>query len=304
MSDKSLKDSPKLPKSPTDDIEDWDDFEEVDLSKKRYFSDEALENYRLTRLSQEQVIESFRQTHGNKYDYSKVEYVGIHDKVIIVCPEHGEFLQAPSNHKGGAGCNACSTKYRKPRHSPEYWLDKFKSVHGDRFDYSKSEITKGRSKITIICSIHGEFEMEPKYHANGRMCSKCSLIKRRKNISKAKKGKKLKPSMSNEDLVKLFKSVHGDKFDYSKVDYVNMSTKVIIICSIHGEFQQTPKSHKNGSGCARCSHTKKIDLTEAKRLLQKGLSVHKVSQIIGISQSTLKRQLEKEYSLTPSTLEL
>lgn len=46
--------------------------------------------------------------------------------------------------------------------------------------------------------------------------------------------------------------VHGDKYDYSKVEYKGCNTDVLIICPIHGEFSQTPTHHLLGCGCKRC----------------------------------------------------
>ena len=312
------------------DNDDDDFFNFVDLSKKRYVSDETREimsqrtrdrwvsGEPFNKKSQQERIEEFRKVHGDRYDYSKVEYVEAHTKVIVVCPKHGDFLIAPTNHARGSGCGKCRSfgklteqdaidrmrlkhgdkydyskvKYvsasekvtvicpehgefevqagghwrgrgcskchletlgKSKRVSSEDWLERFRSAHGDKYDYSKSEFTDRNSNITIICSEHGEFNISPSSHASGRHCPLCSREIRNKKISETLKGRNFNPSMSNEDLVKLFKSVHGDKFDYSKVEYVNMNTKVIIICSIHGEFQQIPKSHKNGRGCARCS---------------------------------------------------
>jgi len=87
-----------------DEIEDWDEIEEVDLSKKRYFSDSWYEKYTFT---QEEVIKSFKDVHGDRYDYSKVDYQGSRTKVIIICKEHGEFLQNHNGHRKGRGCPKC-----------------------------------------------------------------------------------------------------------------------------------------------------------------------------------------------------
>jgi hypothetical protein len=65
-------------------------------------------------------------------------------------------------------------------------------------------------------------------------------------------------------VLKGFHTVHGDRYDYSKVRYVKMHTKVTIICKLHGEFTQTPNSHLQGHGCALCglikATEKRIDI--------------------------------------------
>ena len=55
--------------------------------------------------------------------------------------------------------------------------------------------------------------------------------------------------LKNDDFIKKSREVHGDKYDYSKVEYVKNHTKVCIICPKHGEFWQVPNSHLNGNGC-------------------------------------------------------
>lgn len=144
-------------------IEPWDDFNEIDLSKKRYFTDEHLAKLR---LSQSELIRRFKKVHGNKYDYSKVNYTIMREDVCIICPKHGEFFKSPYAHMRGQGCPEC-TKERSRRYTPEQILKMFKKVHGNRYDYSKSKITTLNAKILIICKKHGEFFKTPTYHLQG-----------------------------------------------------------------------------------------------------------------------------------------
>ena len=58
--------------------------------------------------------------------------------------------------------------------------------------------------------------------------------------------------LTTEEFIEKARSIHGDFYDYSKVEYVNNYTKVTITCSIHGEFQQKPVYHLGGSGCYEC----------------------------------------------------
>ena len=97
-----------------DEIEDWDEIEEVDLSKKRYFTNEHLEkiarsNRERTLKTQDEVLGEFRERFGDKFDYSKFEYVHTRKKVIIICRIHGEFQTSPFTHKQSknGGCRKC-----------------------------------------------------------------------------------------------------------------------------------------------------------------------------------------------------
>ena len=85
------------------------------------------------------------------------------------------------------------------------WIEKAKLVHADKYDYSKSEYTGSQNKICIICKKHGEFWQIARNHLSGNGCPKCS---------KTQKG-------NLKTFIEKAKRVHGDKYDYSKVEYIN-----------------------------------------------------------------------------------
>jgi very-short-patch-repair endonuclease len=200
--------------------------------------------------------------HGSKYDYSKVEYINNKTKVCIICPKHGEFWQKPNAHLNGNGCKECYNESRgdKIRKNTEYFIKKAKEVHGDKYDYSKVEYIDARTKVCIICPVHGEFWQTPNTHLNGRGCKECGKI-----IQSEKKKDTLK------SFIEKARMVHGDKYDYSKVEYIDSQTKVCIICPIHGEFWQKPNAHLNGNGCNKCLKTKKLSTEE---FIEKARAIH------------------------------
>ena len=191
----------------------------------------------------EEFITKAREVHGDKYDYSKVEYVNSKTPVCIICPEHGEFWQRPNNHLSGSGCDKCGGTYKWTR---EEFIAKAREVHGDKYDYSKVEYVDGTTPVRIICPEHGEFKQKPFVHLLGCGCSKCGYIK----VSN-----KLK--FSTEEFIAKAREVHGDKYDYSMVEYVNYTTKVCIICPEHGKFEQNPSDHLSGHGCPNCTGIRK-----------------------------------------------
>ena len=195
------------------------------------------------KLSLEEFIEKAKEIHGDKYDYSKVEYINTKTKVCIICPEHGEFWQTPGSHLNGSGCPECGNNNNKLKqtYTTEEFINKAKKIHGDKYDYSKVEYKGCKEKVCIICPEHGEFWQIPDNHLRGEKCKKCYDNKR--SIT-------LKSNI--EEFIQKAKKIHGDKYDYSKVEYINTKTKVCIICPEHGEFWQTPGSHLNGSGCPEC----------------------------------------------------
>lgn len=197
----------------------------------------------------EQVIREFRKVHGNKYDYSQLVYTIAHSKVSIVCPEHGVFLQTPANHNYGFGCPQCAGNVRP---STEEFIARAKEIHGDKYDYSRVNYVDAKTKVRIICPLHGEFLQLPNSHLKGYHCEKCSYVERGKaRIEKA--GKKF---------VERARETHGNRYDYSHVEYVRATSKVKIVCLEHGEFEQTPNSHLNGNGCPTCAGTARSSTSE------------------------------------------
>lgn len=121
------------------------------------------------------------EIHNGKYIYDEDKYVNSMTKVPIICPQHGEFLMTPMAHLNGQGCPKCSGRGL----STEEVVDKFKKVHGNKYDYSKVIFDKMHKKVCIICLEHGEFYQTPTKHLLGQGCPKCAIENRLKvnNIS-------------------------------------------------------------------------------------------------------------------------
>ena len=124
-------------------------------------------------------------------------------------------------------------------------LERFKKVHGDTYDYSHVEYVEAHTNVKIICKKdgHGIFDRRPNDHYRGRGCPKCGVKKRSE-----------KRKTSQKEVLKRFKKVHGDSYDYSLVEYVGDILKVKIICIKygHGIFEQRPNNHAQGQGCPEC----------------------------------------------------
>ena len=223
---------------------DWSREKNSASMKEAHARDPSLrERMREARLlTLNQVIEDFRETHGDRYDYSKVVYEHARSKVKITCKKHGEFLQSPNYHKRGGGCPKCfDPKKKGPKLTdPEKVIAQFRTVHGDRYDYSKMEYQGNHEKIIVVCPDHGEFSITPGNHKSGKTCVRC-----RPRVAHNK--------LDTKSVIAQFKKVHGSRYDYSKVEYVNNTSKVTIICPDHGEFLKTPVMHKQGKDCPKCS---------------------------------------------------
>jgi very-short-patch-repair endonuclease len=164
-----------------------------------------------------------------------------------MCPVHGEFWQIPSNHFQGKGCPKCRYDIisEKLSNNIEKFIEKARKIHGDKYDYSKVEYHKANEKVCIICPKHGEFLQTPNSHLMGHGCPKCKA----EEITKRQK-------MSTEQFIEKAKKTHGDKYDYSKVEYKACNEKVCIVCPKHGEFLQIPTYHLTNCGCPKCSQSK------------------------------------------------
>lgn len=137
-------------------------------------------------------------------------------------------------------------------------VDKFKLIHGDKYDYSRVSYINSKTKVVIGCRNHNPiywFEQTPANHLQGQGCSLCF-------------GKR---KYTTDECVEKFKLTHGDKYDYSRVNYINSKTKVIIGCKEHGWFEQLPKDHMRGIGCPKCGNS--IPLT-TEEFIEKAKLIH------------------------------
>ena len=203
----------------------------------------------MKRKTKEDFIEDAIKIHGDKYDYSKVEYINAHIKVCIVCPKHGEFWQTPASHLNGRECPKCSnensTNFKK---SKEYFIQRALAKHGDKCDYSKVEYVDSTTPVCIICPEHGEFWQTPSNHTNKNKPKGCCVCGKNKSKEKSK--------LQLSEFINKSNIIHNNKYDYSNVKYKNYRTPVCIVCPKHGEFWQTPSHHLNNEGCPVCNTSK------------------------------------------------
>ena len=285
------------------------------------------------KLTQEEFISRAKEVHGNKYDYSKTKYTSLKDKVCIICKKHGEFWQKASHHLSGHQCSKCAAEERSKEKTKtnENFIEDAKKVHGEKYDYSKTNYKNSNSKVCIICPEHGEFWQEAGGHLQGAGCPKCGKIsmaeKIRKEVSSfieevkevhgnkydyseieyidqvtkikvkcnhcnnyfwiaprgllngngcpycANLARSIKLKHNTTIFIESAKKVHGNKYDYSKSNYIDAETEVCIICEKHGEFWQKPHTHLKGSGCPLCAKESFLDKTktpinEAKEIIK------------------------------------
>ena len=318
-------------------------------------------------MTREEFIEKAINKYGNKYDYSDVIYLNNKTKVIIKCNRCNNIFEIrPNDLLSGSGCKNCR-KY----HSKEYYIEIFKNIHGDKYDYSlmTRELYEKNDFIDIICPIHGTFQQKISYHLNKRGCPSCGLDKcrniRKINIKEISKrlddvcGNKLKYDLSNykntntafsleclncgktflrdvnalmtnntcpycngksrsltyknDEFIEKAKSIHGDKYDYSKTIYKNTDTKICVIChekdvfgDEHGEFWVTPHAHIGSmkSGCPKCSgkyrKTTEYFIKEANLIHDNFYDYTKVEYINALTKVTIICPIHGDFLQTPN----
>lgn len=246
--------------------------------------------------------------HGNRYNYSKVLYVRAKDAVIITCVKHGDFRQTPNKHLSGNGCTKCwrdNVNLANTKLASNYFAEVL-LIHGNKYSYVKSRYMGAHTKITITCKDHGDFKQTANSHLIGRGCPKCGLINKAKTRS-----------LTNSQFIDRAIETHGDTYNYSKVDYKNNTTEVVIICREHGEFRQIPANHMAGQNCPECS----LELSGFKRSIFRKrcnkknggigflyvIQCQKGSEIfykIGITSQGLKKRYASSTSMPYDYLEL
>lgn len=189
----------------------------------------------------EMFKDELRDIYGDMYNLDEVVYVNASTPVKLVCSKHGTFEKKPKHLLRGYGCVSCGKESaaRKLSKQKRYTQDDFvrisKEKHLDRYNYSQSEYVSSSSKVYIICPDHGGFWQIAGEHMQGAGCPKC------KGFNK-----------STDEFKEQLKKVHGYTYKLDKVEYINATTKVCMICKEHGDFFATPSNLLSGQGCPIC----------------------------------------------------
>ena len=177
----------------------------------------------------------FKNTHGDKYDYSNSVYTKAHDPIDIVCPIHGVFTQKPVKHANGQGCPRCNGGRL---FTTAEFINNAVSVHGNQYNYTSVNYVNAHTPVDIICPDHGIFNQLPLSHINHQSgCPTCNG-----GIS-----------YTHEEFEKLANTRHNNAYNYPD-KYHGSHNKITIVCPIHGDFMQQPDSHLGGCGCPRCNN--------------------------------------------------
>jgi hypothetical protein len=242
----------------------------------------------MSSLKSQEVISKFGKIHGDRYDYSEVEYITAKTKVVVICRTHGEFLITPNNHLSGGNCPKCSGRGFSNQEAIQRFIASAISIHGDRYDYSLVESTKGN--ISIRCKTHGIFLQSKTVHITNKSgCPQCGRMTTT-----------LKTLLSKEKFIEKSKGVHGNRYSYEKVIYSGAHKKVTIGCATHGDFQVTPANHwSNGVGCPSClaSNPSKGEIKIAAWLDERKMSYESQKSFPGLYYKSNKGRLRYDFYL-------
>jgi superfamily II DNA or RNA helicase len=120
----------------------------------------------------EQFIEEAKLIHGERYGYLNSNVINSSSNVKITCFEHGEFEQTPESHLLGSNCPKCAGNKKK---TTEQFIEEAKVIHGDKYDYSKVVYVGNKKEVTIICPIHGAFDVRASHHTHSMVgCARCA----------------------------------------------------------------------------------------------------------------------------------
>lgn len=235
------------------------------------------------KLKHEDVIAKCVKTHGNKYDYSKIRYEKVTDKVDIICKKHGLFSQSLINHYGGQGCPKCGKESasQKQKLSSLEFVTMARKAHGDRYEYDTSSYTHYRSKVTVICKIHGPFLQSAENHySSGAGCPSCAarLSTPENEIVKMIESENLIVIRSDRSLIKPL-----------EIDIVIPEKKIAI--EYNGlrwhsdEFGKDKDYHANKTKMCNDAGFRLVHIWENEWNENKELQIRFIKQILGLSDT-------------------
>lgn len=205
------------------------------------------------------------------YNFSKFNYINLSTKGILICPIHGEVLVSPNFLIKHKMCPLCYKEQCRVEKEINF-IKRAQKIHKNedgtpKYDYSKVHYINSSTPVEIIDEQYGNFFVSPNNHLQGKG-----------NPYRIGKYK------TTEQIIKEFIKIHGDRYDYSKVEYKDATTKVCVTCPIHGEFWITPNKHLQGRGCSKCkiSHLENDVLVLLKELNIKFELHYKNADILGL----------------------
>jgi hypothetical protein len=223
------------------------------------------------KLTTEEFIKRAVAVHGDLYNYDEVIYINSSEKVSVLCLKHDQIFRIkPHNLLNKIGCPKCVNENRGKSKvkSKEIFVEQAIKIHHDAYDYSLVNYINTKTKISIRCIRHDSiFQQTPQSHLNKNGCPICG-----------REGTAAYQRSNTKDFTEKLKNLYGEKYDYSRIDYLGNRIKIWLKCNIHDEWNKViPSVVLNGSGgCPKCS----IEIKSRKRksntadFTEKAKSIH------------------------------
>ena len=172
------------------------------------------------------------------------------------------------------------------------FIEKANKIHNNKYNYDKVKYINAKEKIIISCIKHGDFSQTPNSHLKGQNCALCSLEK-----------PNLRRKTTEQFILEALK-IHGDEYNYDKVNYINNSSKIEIICKIHGSFYQQPSMHLSGCKCFKCRGSSKLEtidfINKAKKIHNDKYDYTKTIYIGAHDKVIINCKIHGDFSQTPN----
>lgn len=193
----------------------------------------------------EEFVKDIEQINPNILILGK--YTKSCEKILCKCKICNHEWSTQANNLRYQGCPKCGIIRRSNslRKSIKKFIEQSREIHGNKYSYDKVEYINDKTPVIITCPKHGDFIQIPSNHLQGKNCPECAKEYNSKLFSD-----------TTESFIQKAIQVHGNKYDYSKVNYIKSQEKVTIICTEHGEFRQRPNDHLQGKGCPKCNQSK------------------------------------------------
>lgn len=188
------------------------------------------------RLTSCEFIEKAKSIHGDRYNYTSIEYINMKTKIVLFCENNHKFLISPDNHLKGKRCPSCSGR-NDLVNSLQKFIEKSNNIHNEKYLYHKFIFIDNKTKGIIVCKKHGDFEQTTNSHLSGSGCKKCYHQSLRYDL---------------KYFIEKSNKIHNNFYNYSESIYKGYNNSLIIICPKHGRFSQKTSVHLSGSGCKKC----------------------------------------------------
>lgn len=201
----------------------------------------------MKKITNTYFLKESRKTHGDldNYDFSSLDVTQRDNKnrITIICKKHGPFQIRHNHFMNGQRCPYCTSYYK----SDEQVREELSLLHPE-LDFSETKYSERdkQNRIKVICPIHGKQYINYYNLKNGQGCGECRYIKSAKSNS-----------ITNEEFIQKAKQIHGEKYEYTKLNtFERINGKVIITCPLHGDFLvSVPNFLKRKSGCPICNQS-------------------------------------------------